>query len=101
MLFMIPMMIAGAVVLTRRVGPSPGRRAPGCECAGRSVRSVDAVAPPVGQDPMVVLRERLARGEIGLPECEARLTGLLRSDPATTMPWWGNPAPVAPSGATR
>ncbi|GAC1610993.1 MAG: hypothetical protein NVS3B26_21040 [Mycobacteriales bacterium] len=95
-LFMIPIMIAMVVFLARRAGHSPGGT-PGCGSAARLAPPVDAVSPPAAQDPMVVLRERLARGEIGLPEFDARLTGLLRSDPAESMPWWGNPAPVGPS----
>ena len=47
-------------------------------------------AGDVRKDPMVMLRERLVRGEIDLPEFEKRLEALLRSDPAEQMPWWNS-----------
>lgn len=100
-LFVIPMMVAVAVFLGRHADHTRGRGAPGCGFAAPSAPPVEPVAPPVAEDPMVTLRERLARGEIGLPEFEARLDGLLRSDPGESMPWWGNPTPVGPAGGTR
>lgn len=95
-LFVIPMMIAVAEFLARHAGHRPG-----CGFAAPPAQQVQAVTPPVAADSMVTLRERFARGEIGLPEFEARLDGLLRADAGESMPGWATPARVGLAGGTR
>ena len=63
--------------------------------ASRVPRTQSAPAPAPVEDPMVTLRDRFVRGEIGMYELEARPQGLLESDPHQSMPWWDNPIPPA------
>lgn len=99
-LFVIPMIAMAvfmAVRLSQRRGPT-GRR---CGFVAPPAASVGPVAPPPAEDPIVTLRDRFARGEIDLPEFEARLEGLLRSDPNESIPWQQLPPTGASSQTTR
>jgi len=93
---MIAMAVFTAVRLTQRRGPGCGFLAPPSPAA-----TVGAVAPPPAEDPLVILRERFARGEIDLSDLEARTESLLRSDPNQSIPWQDPPATAASSGTTR
>jgi hypothetical protein len=86
-MFIIPMMIVMAVLMAVWMSHRRGSIGPGCGVAAPPVRSVGPVASLPVEDPMVTLRERLVRGEIGIPEFEARLESLLRSDPHQSTPW--------------
>ncbi len=88
---LLPVLVVVVVsmVLAIRFGLERPYRAP------RRLPEGGATALPAPRDPMVILRERLVRGEIDLPEFERRLEGLLRSDPKEEMPWW-NKVPPAP-----
>ena len=79
-LFVIPMMTM-AVLIALRLSHHRGAVRPGCGFGASPTATVDVAAPPPAEDPMVVLRDRFARGEIDLPEFETRLEGLLRTDP--------------------
>lgn len=77
----VPALIAAlfliaAIVAVRLRAPS-GRR--------KATNAVEEMSQP--EDPMAVLRERLARGDIDLAEFERRVEGLLRSDPAERITW--------------
>lgn len=50
------------------------------------------------EDPMAILRERLAQGDIDLPEFERRVEGLLRSDPAERITWIASTAGAGDGG---
>lgn len=83
-LFVIPMM-AMAVLIAIRLSHHRGAMGPRCGFGASPTTTMDVVAPPPAEDPMVVLRDRFARGEIDLPEFETRLEGLLRTDPNESM----------------
>ena len=84
MLFVIPMMVM-AVLIAIQLSHHRGAMGPACGFGASPAATVDVVAPPPAEDPMVVLRDRFARGEIDLPEFETRLEGLLRTDPNESM----------------
>jgi hypothetical protein len=88
-LFAVPVMIGLAMVvfLALRSGLGRGGSAPGCAAGPHQPPVTRIDEGPPREDPMVILRERFARGEIDMPEFEARLEGLLRSDPREAMPW--------------
>ncbi len=93
-LFVIPAMIVMGVFLAVRI--VHGHSATGCGSAPSSPPprhwEVEVpTPPPAPEDPMSTLRRRLLDGEIGLPEFEARLDALLRTDPSLSMPWWDQP----------
>ncbi len=79
-LFVIPMM-AMAVLIAIQLSHHRGAMGPRCGFVASPTTSVDVVALPPAEDPMVILRDRFARGEIDLPEFETRLEGLLRTEP--------------------
>lgn len=99
-LFVIPM-VTMAVLMVIRLAHHDGPMGPRCGVTAPPARSAGEVAPPLVEDPMVVLRDRFARGEIDLAEFEARLERLLRTDPSESVPRWGRPATAASSGRTR
>ena len=99
-LFVIPM-IAMAVFMIVRRSQYRGPMGPGCEFVAPLAPSTVPVAALLLEDSVVTLRERFARGEIDLPEFEARLEGLLLSDPNESIPWQDLPATAASSRTNR
>lgn len=99
LLFVAPM-IAMAVLMMLRSSHRGGGMGPGCGSAGWSAHPTPPPPPPL-EDPMVLLRDRFVRGEIDLAEYETRLDALLRSDPAESMPWWGQPIGPEPARKIR
>ena len=85
-LFVIPVMIAMVVFMALRSGFGRGSMGPGRWFGAPSARPEELAKPPAAEDPLVTLRERYARGEIGKAEFEDRLDGLLRSDPGEAKP---------------
>ena len=85
-LFVIPVMIAMVVFMALRSGFGRGSMGPGCGFGAPSARPEELAKSPAAEDPLVTLRERYARGEIGKAEFEDRLDGLLRSDPGEAKP---------------
>lgn len=69
--------------------------------ASRAAPNQPAPIPAPVEDPMVLLRDRFVRGEIGMAEFDARLQALLKSAPHEAMPWWDNPIPPAASYSAR
>ena len=99
-LFVIPM-ITMPVFMAVRLSQHRGAMGPGCGfVAPLAPSTVPVTALPV-EDPTVTLRERFVRGEIDLPEFEARLEGLLRSEPNQSTPWPDTLATDAPSRGIR
>jgi len=92
-MLVVAVMIAFAVSMALRMVHGHGPM--GCGYAPSSPplrhREVEA-APAAPEDPMSTLRRRFVDGEIDLPEFEARLDALLRTDPNLSMPWWDQPS---------
>jgi uncharacterized membrane protein len=101
-LFVIPMIAMAGFMMLRTAHGHRGVR-PGCGNTGRSRPTRQSVpsAPESVDDPIVILRERFARGKIDLDELEARLDGLLRSDPSESIPRHNDPARPEPPRSTR
>lgn len=97
-LFVAPMLVALVVLVVSRL--SGGRAGMGPLCR-RASPPAQLPAPAAVEDPLVTLRERFARGEIGMAELEARLEGLLRSDPAESMSGWDGAVPPGVDLPTR
>ena len=93
-LFVIPMVAMAVFIVTRLVRHN-GAMGPRCGIAAPPAPSVHEVAPLPAEDPMVALRDRFTRGEIDLPEFEARLEGLLRHDPGESNPRPDRPVTAA------
>ncbi|MGC8513604.1 MAG: SHOCT domain-containing protein [Acidimicrobiales bacterium] len=75
-ILMIVMVVLVAVWLSHHRGAI----GPGSGWDASPTAPLDVVAPPPAEDPVVILRERLVRGEIDFPEFEARLESLLRTE---------------------
>lgn len=91
-LCVIPVMIGMAVFMVLRSG-SGRSTGPGCTSGALFAHPEAPVKLPPGEDPIVTLRERYARGEIDTAEFERRIEGLLRSDPNETIPWSNTTTP--------
>lgn len=89
----VAVMIAFAVLMAARLARGHGAMGCGFSPSAPTRRrwEVETPTPPAPQDPMSTLRRRLVDGEIGLPEFEARLDALLRSDASLSMPWSDQP----------
>lgn len=86
-LFVVPVMVAMIVFMALRSGLGRGGMGPGCGFGSPPSGNPGPTELPAPEDPMVTLRERYVRGDIGTDEFERRLDGLLRSDPTKAMPW--------------
>jgi uncharacterized membrane protein len=75
-LFVIPMIVAAVFMARRR-----GTMGHGCHVIAPPSTAMSQSVPAPAEDPLVVLRERFARGEIDLREFETRVEYLLRADP--------------------
>ena len=98
-LFVIPM-VAMAVYMVTRLVHHDGAMGPRCGVGAQPAPAVGPAASRPAEDPLVVLRDRFARGEIDLPELEARIEGLLRTDPSESIPRPDRPVTAASSGRT-
>lgn len=83
--FIVPMM-AMTVFIALRLSRHRGAMGPGCGFVAPRGTTMGVAAAPLAEDQMVVLRERFARGEIGIQEFEDRLEGLLRTETEQSNP---------------
>ena len=99
-LFVIPM-IAMVALTAVRLSHHRGATGSGCRLVAPADATANVVTPPPVEDPVVVLRERFARGEIDLPEFETRLDDLLRTDPGESTSWQDLPTRSLPPRSTK
>ena len=86
-LVVIPVMLAFAVTVFRRAAGRSGPMGPACGFGPAHPAADERTERPVREDPLAIVRERYARGEIDHAELEQRVEGLLRSEePARS---WG------------
>ncbi len=79
-LVVIPVALASAVTVFRRAVGRSGPMGPGCGFGpSRPVRD-ERQEQPAREDPLVIVRDRYARGEIDHAELEKRVEGLLRTE---------------------
>ncbi|MDA8281938.1 MAG: SHOCT domain-containing protein [Actinomycetota bacterium] len=84
MLVSVVVVLLGVIVASRFVAGGGGQRAIGCGCMGgartpgRPVSGLEA--PKAAADPLEIVRERYARGEIDQDELERSLDHLLASE---------------------
>ena len=84
MLVSVVVVLLGVMVASRFVAGGGGQRAIGCGCMGgartpgRPVSGLEA--PKAAADPLEIVRERYARGEIDQDELERSLDHLLASE---------------------
>ena len=76
----IPVVIALVVSVARRFAPRHGAMGMGCGFGPPHPIAEKTTEPPAREDPLAIVRERYARGEIDLAELEQHVEGLLRSD---------------------
>ena len=99
-LFVIPM-TAMVVLMAIRLPHHRGTMEPGGGLGASPAATGGVAAFPPAEDPLVILRECGARGEIDLPELESRLEGLLGSEPSESTAWQRRPVTVALSRGPR
>ena len=80
-LVVIPAVIAFAATVLRRAFGRSGPMGMGCGFGPSHPIAEKTTEPPAREDPLAIVRERYARGEIDHAELERRLEGLLRSEP--------------------
>ena len=88
-LVVIPVVIALVVSVARRF--APGRSGPmgmGCGFGSSRPEGDERTERPVREDPLAIVRESYARGEIDHAELDQRVEGLLRSEETeSARPW--------------
>ena len=77
----IPVVIALVVSVARRFAPGHGAMGMGCGFGPPHPIAEKTTEPPAREDPLAIVRERYARGEIDHVELDQRIEGLLRSEP--------------------
>ncbi len=80
-LVVIPVVIALVVTVARRFAPGHGTMGMGCGFGPSHPIAEKTTEIPAREDPLAIVRERYARGEIDHAELERRIEGLLRSEP--------------------
>ncbi|MDA8313651.1 MAG: SHOCT domain-containing protein [Actinomycetota bacterium] len=80
-LVVIPVVIALVVTVARRLAPGHGAMGMGCGFGPSHPIAERTTEPPAREDPLAIVRERYARGEIDHVELDQRIEGLLRSEP--------------------
>ncbi|MGC9219854.1 MAG: SHOCT domain-containing protein [Solirubrobacteraceae bacterium] len=82
-LAMLAVMVIVALVMMglARVGLRRVGQAPRCGPGSARRTAVEPSVTQAGPDPLVILRDRYARGEIDIEEFERRVDGLLRTEP--------------------
>ena len=76
----IPVVIALVVSVARRFAAGHGAMGMGCGFGPPHPIAEKTTEPPAREDPLAIVRERYARGEIDLAELEQHVEVLLRSD---------------------
>ncbi len=82
MFVVIPLVIALVVSVARRFAPGHGAMRMGCGFGPPHPFAEKTTEPPAREDPLAIVRERYARGEIDHAELEQRIEGLLCAEPA-------------------
>ena len=84
----IPAAMVVVVTAFRRAGGRSGPMGPGCGFGSSHPAGEKRAERPAQEDPLAIVRERYARGEIDHAELERRVEGLLRSEPTEpARPW--------------
>ncbi len=79
-LVVIPVALAFAVSVFRRAAGRSGPMGMGCGFGPSHPAQDGRTERPAREDPLAIVRERYARGEIDHAELERRVEGLLRSE---------------------
>ncbi len=79
-LCVIPMIVAAVFMASRRRTMGHG-----CQVAAPPDAASSQPVPASTEDPLAVVRERFARGEIDLREFQTRMEHLLRTDPLESV----------------
>ena len=84
----IPVVIALVVSVTRRFAAGHGAMGMGCGFGPPHPIAEKTTEIPAREDPLAIVRERYARGEIDHAELDQRVEGLLRSEETeSARPW--------------
>ena len=77
----MPVALVSFLTLLLRATRGSGPIRPGCGFGSSHPAGEQRSAQPAREDPLAIVRERYARGQIDHAELEQRIEGLLRSEP--------------------